>query len=355
MNQKAELSAKILENIPWKSESNPIWPVTAFILRRNLAKFHFPAKLNPASRPQVLESLKAALLTLPEMAGGYFLKKEELTPLDKELLLEHFLLTGPFLDSSNGSLILVDPSTSLLSIINGEDHLGICYLDFKGALENSLTYLSKMENSLASHIDFAFSSKFGYLTSDPAKAGIALSIYAFLHLPALIQTEQLTDLWTKQNDESLLFTAISGHPEELIGDMVVIQNNYTLGVSEESVLRSIKTMASKLMAAEKSIRSHLQKEGTAKIKDKISKAYGLLIHSYELEAKEALNLLSLMKLGLDLGWISAIGKEKLDQLFFRCRRGHLSHFFPDSGDLKQTAHKRAEFLHSELQGIQLNI
>lgn len=355
MNQKADLTAKVLENIPWKSDSNPIWPFTAFILRRNVAKYYFPNKLSKNESSQIQESLKTVLLSLPEMKEGFFFKKEELGPLDKELLLEHFLFMEGFPESANGSSILIDSGTQLMNMINVEDHLEMRIIDSKGNLENSWNALSKMENSLGNHFDFAFSPRFGHLTSDPNKCGTALLVHAYLHLPALIQTEQLSEIWIKQNDESLIATGLSGNPEDMIGDMFVLQNNYTLGVNEDAILRSIKNMASKLILAEKTIRAHIKKEGTAKIKDKISKAYGLLIHSYELEVKEALNLLSLIKLGLDLGWISAIENSKLDELFFKCRRGHLSHLFPDSQDLKQIAHKRAEFLHSQLKGIQLVI
>lgn len=355
MNQKADLSAKILENIPWKSDSNPIWPFTAFILRRNVSKFHFPSKLNPNEAAQLLTTLKSAIFNIPEMSGGFFFKKEDLGPLDKELLLEHFLFMGAIPESPSGSGFLINPSTVLMNMLNVEDHLEICYIDSKGNLENTLNVLNSMENILGGHLDFSFSPRFGYLTSDPARCGTALSVHAFLHLPAIVQTEQLSEIWIKQNDESLLATGIAGNPEELIGDMIVLQNNYTLGMSEDAILRAIKTMASKLIVTEKTIRSQIKKEGAAKIKDKISKAYGLLVHSYELEVKEALNLLSLIKLGLDLGWVSAIESSKLDELFFKCRRGHLSHLFPEAIDLKQIAHKRAEYLHAQLQGMQLNI
>ena len=58
-----------------------------------------------------------------------------------------------------------------------------------------------------------------------------------------------------------------------------------------------------------------------------------------------------MKLGLALEYISGVSDDKLSELFFKCRRGHLSHLFPDTQEIAQ---KRADFLQQELQGITLS-
>lgn len=344
-----------MEMTPWKNECNPLWPFTAFILRRNLGKYFFPSKMQSNEAQQISETIKGALISLPEMTQGYVLKKENLNPLGLELLQEHFLLTQGFSGGTNGFSLIANPAASLLATINVRNHLEFHYVDSKTTLDAPWNILSKIEEMAGNQLEFAFSPRFGYLTSDPAECGTGLTIQAFLHLPAIIHTEKFSELWTKQNDESLIATGISGSPDDMIGDMVVIQNNFTLGVSEDAIVRSIQNAASKLIITEKTVRTHLKKEGGSKIKDKISKGYGLLVHSYELEVKEALNLLSLIKLGLDLGWITGVQDNKLNELFFRCRRGHLSHLYPELTDLKEIAHKRAEYLHSQLQGIQLTI
>ncbi|HSX12435.1 MAG TPA: hypothetical protein VLF61_02995, partial [Rhabdochlamydiaceae bacterium] len=251
MNQKAELATALLQNIPWKAASNPLWPFTKFILRRNLAKYHFPTKMSEAEASAVLDTLKSAVLNLPEVMGGYALKKQDLKPQDKELLLEHFLFTGIFTESAHGALFLLDPAGVVLSTINMGNHLELHVLDSKDDLENGWNLISKIETMLSNHFDFAFSPRFGYLTSDPETCGTGLSILAFLHLPALVQSESLQELWAKQSDESLLLSGISGNPTEMIGDLVVLQNNFTLGVSEESIVRAVRTMATKLVASEK--------------------------------------------------------------------------------------------------------
>lgn len=350
--EKANLPPSLLTTIPW-NESQDIWPASLLILRRNLAKYHFPSKMLPSEAGQTMEALKNKLLQFPEMSQAVFLKENELSPNDRELIFEHFLFTRHFDEKPNGSGFLIDPSASLIAILNRGNHLELGLLDLKGNLEESWNLLSKIETELANSIDLAYSPKFGYLTSDPIYCGTALSFYAFLHVPALVHTEQLQDILTKQLDENIVAFGLLGSLDQLVGDIIALENNFTLGLTEENNLHAMQTMANKLISAEKALRNHLKQSPSPSIKDRISKAYGLLLHSYQLEVKEALNYLSLIKLGVHLGWIEGTTEKKIQELFFKCRRGHLTHLFTEALDSKEIGHKRAEFLHQELKGVGL--
>ncbi|MES2121825.1 MAG: protein arginine kinase, partial [Chlamydiota bacterium] len=143
--------------------------------------------------------------------------------------------------------------------------------------------------------------------------------------------------------------------QELIGDILVISNVFTLGVNEENILQSIQSVSMRLMALEKTLRAHLLTEDHAEIKDQISRAFGLLLHSYQLQTKEALDALSLIKLGVNLDWISGITDDQLNTLFFKCRRAHLLQTLGETqtSDPQHIARKRAEFLHKNMQGVTL--
>jgi protein arginine kinase len=92
------------------------------------------------------------------------------------------------------------------------------------------------------------------------------------------------------------------------------------------------------------------------MKDQISRAYGLILHSYQLQTKEALNALSLIKLGIDLDWIDGITDRELNALFFQCRRAHLSEILGvHLTDPQEISRKRAEYVHKHIQSIRLKI
>jgi len=109
------------------------------------------------------------------------------------------------------------------------------------------------------------------------------------------------------------------------------------------------------MVEENTARNSIKHKDNPALKDLISRAYGILFHSYQIEAVEAMNALSLMKLGLQLEWIGNTTILALNQLFFNCRRAHLLRLFPEKISQEEVAHKRAEYIHQSLKGVTLLI
>jgi protein arginine kinase len=354
MKERAELPKALIEHLPWQNETNPIWPATTFLIRRNLSKHLFPAKCSEAQAQQTLEIIRNALFGSPELDSPILLKAEELTPLDKEFLFEHFLCSESFQNTLAGQAFAVEKSSSLLAIVGIGDHLQLQLLDGTGDWEKAWNRLYAIEASLGQTLDYAYQPRFGYLTSDFSLCGTGLIVQAYLHVPALIHSGQLQETLIKQKDEEVAAAGMQGGVDEWIGDLLVLTNRFTLGVTEENISHALTSTAMRLVIAERTLRSRLKEQGGDEMKDQISRAYGLLMHSYQLQTKEALGALSLIKLGADLGWISGIAQGKLNEAFFRCRRAHLTYAQQDPHmDAQEIHRRRAAFLHKELQGASL--
>jgi protein arginine kinase len=355
MTEKTPLPKALLEHPLWETEINPIWLSTSFLLHRNLAKYNFPPKMHEGQFGQTVALLKEHLLKSPSLNNPVYLGATDISALDKEFLYEHFLSLDGFQNTLAGQGFIVDESGHFLAELNIQNHLQMQLIDSQGSWENSWNQLNAIETALTSVIDFAFSPRFGYLTAEPALCGTGLTVQAYLHLPALIHRGQLQETLLTHKEEGISTTGIRGTLEDIIGDILIISNTFTLGINEESIIHSVHSMAMKLMAMEKSLRSHLQLENDSTIKDQVCRAYGLLLHSYQLQIKEALDALSLIKLGLHLDWIGGTTDAKLNALFFQCRKAHLLHALEQLAlnDPLEIAHKRAEYLHKNLQGIVL--
>ena len=355
--EKIKLPKILIEHTPWETDINSIWLATSFLLHRNLARYNFPPKMNERQLQQTLSNLKDQVLQSTLLKNPTFLNSDEISTLDKEFLFEHFLSLESFQNSITGQGFITNESGRFLGEINIQNHLQIQLTDCQGKWENTWNTLSQIETAIGASTEFAFSSKFGYLTAEPTLCGTGLTVQAYLHLPAIIHMGKLEETLLRQKEEGILMTGIGGNNNEIIGDLMIISNSYTLGINEENIIQSIHSMAMKLMATEKMLRSHLKSENNAQIKDQVSRAFGLLLHSYQLQTKEALGALSLMKLGLHLDWIEGIEDVKLNSLFFQCRKAHLLHILNETqlSDPQVIAHKRAEFLHKNMQGILLKI
>lgn len=355
MTQNSNIPSYLLEHTPWENISNPIWLSTTFTLQRNLARRHFPGKMNERQIQQTLSELKELLSKSPQLKNPLFLNAEQVTPLEKEFLFEHFFCQEGFQNTLIGQGFAIDETAHFLAGVNIQNHLQLHLTDSTGSWEQAWNHLDQIEMAIGSGTEYAFSSKFGYLTSDPGLCGTGLTVQAFLHLPALIHTGQLEEALLKQSEEGINYVGMRGTIDELIGDILVVSNLFTLGVNEENILQSIQSVAMRLMALEKAVRSHLQLNDHVEIKDQISRAFGLLLHSYQLQTKEALDALSLIKLGVNLDWISGITDTQINTLFFKCRRAHLLHVLGETqtSDPQHITRKRAELLHKSMQGVVL--
>ncbi len=346
-----EFPDALVHSIPWNKENQAIWVASSLILRRNLARYNFPSKFQGADGDQVLQSLKNALMSSNQLENPRYFAFHQLAHPDRELIFEHYLFSKAYEEPPRGSAMILDDKGEILTLINAGNHLEMRSLSLSPQWGTTWNTLVQMENEIGKSVGFAFSPRFGYLTADPAQCGTGLTIQAYLHLPALIHTNQLQSALANAEDDEILFMGLSGDLKELIGDLIIVENNFTLGMSEEAILHAIQTATTKLIGAEKTMRSHLKEEPNPEIKDMVSKAFGLIVHSFQLETKEALDLLSILKLGLALDYISGISDEKLSELYFKCRRGHLTKLFPNEPEMTQ---KRADFLQQELSGITLS-
>lgn len=355
MNESEKNNPILAQNQPWSDNANSIWLASTICLHRNIEKFNFPGKLEMERRKQIVSLVSKELLTSDLLKKPYLVKGEDLGPLEKEFLVEHFLANQNLIQAHIGEAFILDATGQFITTLNLRDHIQFSLLDCQGELESTWNKLVKIETMMGKNIAYSFSPKFGFLTADPTMCGTALQVSIYLQLPGLIHTETLDEILDKHADESIMLMGIQGNPTEIIGDVLVIQNNYTIGMSEENIISSLRSFATKIMVDENAARSHIRHTDNANIKDKVSRAYGILIHSYQIEAVEALNAISLLKLGNEMGWINGISPQEMNQLFFNCRRSHLLRQFSSKVSQDEIIHKRSEFIHKALKNVHLTI
>lgn len=350
------------KQIPWNQESSSLWPVSTFTIKRNLAFCPFPRKQSALSALHIKESIMQALSKLASMKDSIFLDYSQLSPAQREFVCEHFFFPEGVMEDQPHQGFIIDPSGTLLIGINFSDHLILHKIDYSCRWYDSWNSLHELENSLNDELHFAFSPQFGYVTSDIGCCGLGTTLRAYLHLPAFLQAEHETNssLFDEDSLCSIVHTPMqdldTNESDELFeGDLLILQNKYHLGISEESLLRSLYATANHLMNTERSLRSEMKSGSFSDIKDLVSRSFGILLHSYQLHANEALAALSFLKLGIDLGWIEGLSDEQTNAIFFTCRRGHLLVKESTSLSQEELLHKRATYIHGALKDAKLVI
>ncbi len=343
---------QLKENSFWERSDTPIWMASSFFLQRNLASDPFPQKMDSGNSQKILGALRQTLLANTQLDMPKFFEFDAIKTSEKEFLLEHFLATCDSQNPDCKSGLVIDKSGSFLAMINGEDHLVLHSIECHSGWKNAWTRLSEIEEQVAKSHTFAYSHKFGYLSSQLANSGTALTVQAFLHLPCLIELDQLDEVLIKELDDEIQSSGLSG-TQDFIGGILIIQNRFTLGLTEDHILEAVHKTANQLVNHEKMLRKRLRETPDALLLDKMSRSVGLLKHSYQIDTKEALNAISFIKLGIDLKWIEGLTDQDLNKIFFEVRRGHLSLFSKEELPQEKLAQKRAEFLQSALKPISM--
>ncbi|MCB1135542.1 MAG: protein arginine kinase [Chlamydiia bacterium] len=332
-----------------------MWLASSLKLYRNLDRFLFPGKLSIDQRKKVVEILSEPLLASNTLDQPTLLHAGDMSPLHKEFLFEHFLSTEGFHQAHAGEAFVHDQSGCFLGIINVRNHLQLSVLESMGELEKAFGRLAAIETHMGKTLKYAFSPEFGFLTADPGRCGSALAVQCFLHVPALIHHHELATALQKHSDDAIIATGLQGDPDDFIGDIVTLQNRFTLGVTEENILSTLRSSATHIMLEEKRARKAILKQEDSKLKDEVSRSFALLKHAFQMESVEAMAALSLLKLGLDLGWITGSSVEEINKLLLSCRRAHLIHHKGADIPNNELPHARAAYLHEALAKVEMKL
>lgn len=355
MPRKNKSHSLLYQNKPWANNNNNIWLASTINLHRNVDKFPFPSKLDKGKRSQIISLLGKILLQSKNLKKPVLIKTEDIGPIEKEYLVEHFLSSQSFQQAHSGEAFILDESGTFLTTLNINNHIQFELIDCRGELETAWNHMVKIETELGQSINYSFSQKFGFLTSDTTLCGTGFTLKIFMQPSALIHTGLLNETLDRNKMNGITFTGMQGNPNEIIGDIYTVMNDHSLGLTEENIISTLRLFITKLLVEENTLRSHLRKEENAEVMDKVSRAYGVLSHSYQIETVEALDALSLLKLGADLEWLDGITPQELNRLFFDCRRAHLLTKFDNEINQEEIPHKRAEFIHKALKKAKLKI
>jgi protein arginine kinase len=83
----------------------------------------------------------------------------------------------------------------------------------------------------------------------------------------------------------------------------------------------------------------------------IGRAYGILANSHSISSKETMNLLSLMRLGIDLGSFAGTDRALVDELALVTQPGHLQKLHTEKLSTEERDFIRADMLRLRLLNV----
>ncbi len=292
-------------------------------LARNLRRHPFPGWTDKAQRVAALQEILPVVEKLKEMKDAFSQPLQALTIVQKQALVERHLISRELAARGEGCAAVIERRQQLSIMINEEDHLRLQSIRSGLNLHAAFDAISQVDDALQASLEFAFSRKFGFLTTCPTNLGTGMRASAMLHLPALALSEHINQVIHGINRLGLAVRGLYGEGTDSMGHLFQISNQSTLGQSEQTIIEHLTQIIREVVQHEINARQKLLEEQPALLQDKIGRAFGLLRHAHTMKADEALNLLSMLRLGCHLGFFPASFTRTCDSLLLEIQPAHL--------------------------------
>ncbi len=292
-------------------------------LARNLHDTTFPGRASDEVRNRVWSGVLDAFSQVH--GGTNFLRwrMDELEALDRELLFERHLISREMAERKAGRGVLVSEDECRAVMVNEEDHLRLQSLQSGLNLQDAWEAADQLDNDLEQTLTYAFSGKLGYLTACPSNVGTALRASVMLHLPGLCLTDEIKPVINAVSKIGLAVRGLWGEGSEASGHMFQISNQMTLGRPEPEIIAHLEQIVLEVIEHENNARARLLESRKIRLQDHVGRACGILSHARMMPTGEALDLLSALRLGVDLGLTEGLLRREIDQLFIRIHPAHL--------------------------------
>ena len=320
-------------------------------LARNLRDHAFPGWAKKPERVKVLEAVLPVVVSMPEMADSFAEALDNLTALDKQLLVERHLISREHAAKNVGSGLVLNRTETFSVMINEEDHLRVQALRPGFQTREAWLAVDKLDSALEKKLNFAFDDELGYLTACPTNLGTGIRVSAMLHLPGLVLAEQINPIIQSVNKLGLAVRGLYGEGTEALGNVFQVSNQMTLGESELVIVERLEKVLGQIIEHEENARQTLLEKKPKVVLNHIGRAYGILANAHSISSKETMNLLSLLRLGVDLELFPGTNRALVDELFLTTQPAHLQKQISDKLSAEERDLLRADMVRERLKNV----
>jgi protein arginine kinase len=328
---------------------------TRLRLARNIAHYPFTSRATLHQKAEIESRVREVFNQVDLGCPVQYVPVANLPPLDRQFLVERQLVSRELANVLEGPRgVAFDERESVSVMVNEEDHLRLQVLRSGLALEEAWTVIDRVDDGLESKLAYAFHEQFGYLTACPTNVGTGMRASVMVHLPALGITKQIEKVFRALQKINLVVRGLYGEGSRASGDLYQISNQVTLGKSESRILAEIREVIAMILQYERQARQLLLRERRQAEQDRVARALGTLSSATMITSEETMELLSAVRLGMNLHLVEEIPANIVNQLFIQTQAAHLQKLMgmPLDGEERNAA--RARFLRNKLRELGAN-
>ncbi len=292
-------------------------------LARNLERVPFSHWANKKQLEQALNSVETAILESGCLDDPISVRLKGVEEVDRQFLVERHLISREHGVNPDHKSVVFSRNEMLSIMVNEEDHLRIQALQSGLSIHQAWGRANRADDLLSERLTFAFRKEFGYLTCCPTNAGTGIRASVMMHLPSLVLTKQINKVLQAIAKLNLTSRGLYGEGTEASGNFFQISNQFTLGQSEEEIIDHLQRVVLQVIEHEQNARRALLAQNRELLEDRIWRAYGTLKGARIITSHETIDLLSTVRLGVDMGLLKDVERATLNDLFIMTQPAHL--------------------------------
>lgn len=315
---------------------------------RNLDKIAFPHWANKKQSKQVCDTIEEAAGKIDALKRAAVFKLADLDSVDKQFLVERHLMSYEHAQKTDSKAVIIDEDEIISIMVNEEDHLRIQVMQSGFNLFEAFNIINALDDSFSRELSYAFSPEWGYLTACPTNTGTGMRGSVMLHLPALVMTRQINQVLAAIAKLSFATRGLYGEGTQATGNFFQISNQVSLGHSETEIIDNINGLIRQIIEQENQARQLLLEQNRSMLEDKINRSFGILKSAHIINSQETTELISLVRLGCNLGMVKDINRRDINELFIITQPAHLQKIENKKLTSAERDLKRAEIIRSRL-------
>jgi protein arginine kinase len=179
--------------------------------------------------------------------------------------------------------------------------------------------------------------------------GTGIRVSVMLHLPALTITKNINNVVNTVTQVGMTIRGIYGEGSNVMGNMYQVSNQVTLGLSEEEIINNLTAVTKKIIDQEEKARALLYEKQQDELEDDIYRSLGILKYARAISTAEGFNLLSRVRMGIEMGIIKDIEINEINNLLVNIQPATLQLNTGKEVDLAQRDKARAKILREALK------
>lgn len=302
-------------------------------LSRNLANFPFPVCLSDSDSERVQSIIFDAFNFFDNAEDYQAISVSKLDDIGSKIMRERGVL---FFSEGHKSGLVIRNDGKISCTINTDDHVKISSFESGLGVEGVFNAVYSVDSKLQKKVQFAASHDFGYLTYMVMDSGSGLVMSSELHLPALSLLNLIKHVSTNVigSEFNFLETYGAGGAKALsgfggggasLGCYYNVVSKNSAGGTELDQMTSMQCVLQNVIKEERNARKTCKAEHMSEIINYAYRALAMAQNSLFITLREAIEIISGVKFGKDVGVLSGIEDNELHSLLYRIQEGHLEY------------------------------